>query len=196
MSRYGPERKAQTRQKILENAGRLFRGQGFAATGIQGLMAESELTVGGFYAHFESKEALFAEVFQRSLLQTRAMLLSGLEDTHGFSFVAEVARRYLSRVHRDHPAEGCALPTLAPELARQSDETKADFERLFRQIVDDFEPHLPDRPSTGLTRRDRALALAALLVGGLTLSRAVKSKELSDRILLACRRFAVAEDTQ
>lgn len=196
MSRYGPAHKAETRQKILENAGRLFRGQGFAATGIQGLMAESALTVGGFYAHFESKEALFAEVFQRSLLQTRAMLLSGLEDSRGFPFVAEVARRYLSRAHRDHPAEGCALPALAPELARQSEETKAGFERLFRQIVDDFEPHLPERSGSQLTRRDRALALAALLVGGLTLSRAVKSKELSDRILLACRRFAVAEDNQ
>lgn len=159
-------------------------------------MAESALTVGGFYAHFESKEALFAEVFQRSLLQTRAMLLSGLEDSRGFPFVAEVARRYLSRAHRDHPAEGCALPALAPELARQSEETKAGFERLFRQIVDDFEPHLPERSGSQLTRRDRALALAALLVGGLTLSRAVKSKELSDRILLACRRFAVAEDNQ
>lgn len=196
MSRYGPAHKAETRQKILENAGRLFRGQGFAATGIQGLMAESALTVGGFYAHFESKEALFAEVFQHSLLQTRAMLLSGLEDSRGFPFVAEVARRYLSRAHRDHPAEGCALPALAPELARQSEETKAGFERLFRQIVDDFEPHLPERSGSQLTRRDRALALAALLVGGLTLSRAVKSKELSDRILLACRRFAVAEDNQ
>lgn len=196
MSRYGPSHKAESKERILQEAGRLFKEQGYAATGLQGVMANADLTVGAFYAHFASKEALLAEVLDRGLVQIRTLLLAGLEDTHGFPFVAEVARRYLSRLHRDHPEEGCTLPALAPELSRQGEATKATFEAAFLSIIAELEPHLPDREAAGLTRRDRALALAGLLVGGLTLARAVKSPALSDRILLACRRFATAEDSR
>jgi TetR/AcrR family transcriptional regulator, transcriptional repressor for nem operon len=189
VTRYGPEHKAETRQRILESAGRLFRRQGFAATGLQGLMADSNLTVGGFYAHFESKEALFAEVFAKALEKTRVLLLAGLEDTKGEPFVREIARRYLSRAHRDLPADGCAIPALAAELARQSEGTRAGFDVLLEEMLADFEPHLPSSKSLGA--KDRALALAALMVGGMTLARAVNDRALSDRILLACRKLAV-----
>ena len=108
----------------------------------------------------------------------------------------EDARRYLSRAHRDAPADGCALPALAPEVGRAGDATRAMFERRLESLLATFEAHMPmDRGDRGhgLGRKDRAIALAALCIGGMTLSRAVKSKELSDRILQACKRFATAD---
>jgi TetR/AcrR family transcriptional repressor of nem operon len=191
--RYAKEHKNETRARILDAAGRLLRKRGYAATGVADLMGASELTVGAFYGHFGSKEALFAEVVARSLDGIGDTLLAGLDDARGYPFVREIARRYLSRAHRDAPGDGCALPALAPEVARSSDATRVMFERHVESLLALFEPHLPERSHGGLSRKDRAIALAALCIGGMTLARAVKSKELSDRILLACKRFATAD---
>ena len=59
-------------------------------------------------------------------------------------------------------------------------------------MLDELAPKMPE--SSGLSREDRALATAALFAGGILLSRAVADRELSDRILMACRRFAVPEE--
>lgn len=195
MTRYAPGHKDETRERILSTAARVFRSEGYAATGVAKVMAAADLTVGGFYAHFASKETLLAEVLSRSLERTRTVLLAGIDDVRGFPLVREVARRYLSRLHRDAPEEGCVLPPLVPEVSRQSDETREVLENYLRAILDEVEKRGPEA-SPAISRRDRAIALVALMVGGLALSRAVKSKELSDRILLACRRFAAVEDVE
>ena len=56
--RYAADRKEKTRAKILRAAGRVFRRQGYHAAGVDKVMAEAGLTAGGFYAHFDSKQAL------------------------------------------------------------------------------------------------------------------------------------------
>src|SRR2546425_11142711 len=56
--RYAPEHNDETRERILAAASRLFREHGIAAVGLAKIMAEAELTVGTFYTHFKSKEAL------------------------------------------------------------------------------------------------------------------------------------------
>ncbi len=64
--RYAPDHKAKTRGKILAAAGRVFRRLGYHAAGVDRVMEEAGLTSGGFYAHFESKEALLAEAIAHS----------------------------------------------------------------------------------------------------------------------------------
>ena len=56
--RYAAEHNEQTRERILQAASRLFREQGIAAVGLAKIMADAGLTVGTFYTHFASKEAL------------------------------------------------------------------------------------------------------------------------------------------
>lgn len=194
--RYRSDHKDQTRQRILDAAGRMFRTDGYVASGVAKVMRATGLTVGGFYAHFASKEALLSEVLARSLAATQNVLLTGLEGVEGTAFIREVARRYLSRAHRDMAADGCALPSLAAEISRQGEETREAFEDHFETLIDAFEPHMPQQSQARLTRRDQAIALAALMVGAIIFARAVKTKELSDRILLACKKFATAEASQ
>ena len=50
--RYPQNRKAETRQKLIEKAGALAKKDGFATTGVDGLMASVGLTGGAFYSHF------------------------------------------------------------------------------------------------------------------------------------------------
>ena len=52
----------QTRQKIIQEAARLFARKGFYGTSISDLAQATELTKGAFYHHFENKEALFFAV--------------------------------------------------------------------------------------------------------------------------------------
>ncbi|MBK9185095.1 MAG: TetR/AcrR family transcriptional regulator [Moraxellaceae bacterium] len=65
--RYPQNRKAETRQKLIENAGALAKKEGFATTGVDGLMATVGLTGGAFYSHFDSKNELLLEIIKREL---------------------------------------------------------------------------------------------------------------------------------
>ena len=49
------------RERILTEAGRLFRAKGFDAVGVAEVMQAAGLTHGGFYGHFSSKDDLIAQ---------------------------------------------------------------------------------------------------------------------------------------
>lgn len=185
--RYGSGHKQESRLRILAAAARRFRERGFASAGVDEVMRAAGLTAGAFYAHFASKQELVAQAFAHALEQSHRLLVGGLEDRQGTAWVAELVRRYLSRAHRDAIAEGCPLPALAAEVGRQDDGTRQVFEAYLRRLLEDIRARAPEVPG------DRALALIALCVGGVTLSRSVTDRALADRILLACRRMATQE---
>src|SRR3954449_4599175 len=53
-------KKEETRERILRAAARAIRKHGFEGVGVAEVMKEAGLTHGGFYAHFESRDALLA----------------------------------------------------------------------------------------------------------------------------------------
>src|SRR5205807_7186039 len=57
-----PAHTSRVRAEIFGHAGRLFRLRGYAGTNIDDIMLAAGLTRGAFYAHFKSKEELFAQV--------------------------------------------------------------------------------------------------------------------------------------
>ena len=71
MVRYSADHKQKTRERIVEKAAETFVADGFQATTIKTLMKETGLTNGGFYAHFDSKDDLLAEVLKRRMERTR-----------------------------------------------------------------------------------------------------------------------------
>ena len=105
--RYGKDQKQATRQRILEAAGRRFKRDGIDGAGVATLMSDAGLTNGAFYAHFDSKEDLVANVLadqlraQRQSVDAQAAGSGGLE-----AFI----RSYLSPEHRDQSADGCPRP--------------------------------------------------------------------------------------
>jgi TetR/AcrR family transcriptional repressor of nem operon len=189
--RYTADHKQQTHAGIVEAASGLFKRGGYVGVGVDAVMKAAGLTAGGFYAHFASKEALFTETFALAVKRMKEWLLAGLEDREGLPWLREIVRRYLSRVHRDAVAEGCPLPALSPDVFRSGDVVRETFEAQFRQVVAALEQKMP---ATLGSRYDRALATLALFVGGVMLARAVKDRNLSGRILRACRLLAIPED--
>lgn len=174
------ERKAQTHAAILRSAERLLRSRGISGASVASVMKGAGLTVGGFYAHFDSKDALVADVLHRAMIAMRAKLTDGLEDGNGRRRIAGALERYLSAAHRDHPDRGCPLPATAGDLGRES-------RSLRRGLADEIEGHLSTLAGAG--DRDLAIGALALMVGGLTLARAVRGTPLSDEILESALRF-------
>jgi TetR/AcrR family transcriptional repressor of nem operon len=188
--RYPPDQKEKTRQRILDAAAAVFRRLGYRGAGVDAVMREAGLTAGGFYAQFPSKEALFAETLPHAMGQTRTLIGPDFDELAGQEWVRAVAARYLSPAHRRLVDRGCPLPALLPEVARAAEPSKQAFEAVLRQVASNIAAHVP--PTAGGSTSDQALALLALLVGGMTLARAVADESLSDRILAACRKFAEA----
>lgn len=187
--RYPKQQKAKTRGAILTAAARLFRESGYDGVGVDAIMAEAGLTPGGFYAHFPSKEALFAEAMTTALDPSKTILAAKNSAPSTKDRLTMLIKSYLSRAHRDSVAEGCPLPALTTDVARKSDATRETYEQQFLKFVNQIERLLPNAPEES---RERALAIVAECVGGLMLSRAVKDVKLSDQILKSCRRAALA----
>ena len=93
MARYDAEHKAGTRRRIIETAGRRFKQDGIDGSGVAALMTDAGLTNGAFYAHFESKDDLVANVVADQLATQRAVLASLPE---GRAALEEFVRDYLA----------------------------------------------------------------------------------------------------
>ena len=169
------------RQHVVETASRLFREHGYDGVGVANLMAAAGFTHGGFYKQFGSKADLIAEAAKVGLKETA-------EKTKG-SPPGDFLRKYLSREHRDAPADGCTLAALCGDAARQEPPVKAVFAEGLESLLDSLEEQFPQ---TDQTRRGQArakrLSNIAHAVGALLLSRACPDDSpLADEILEVCR---------
>lgn len=183
--RYAPEHNDETRERILEAASRLFREHGIAAVGLAKVMAEADLTVGTFYTHFKSKEALVREALLRSLDARHEAVEKALDGAD----LEAVIRAYLSPEHRDEAATGCPVAALAAEVSRHPRSTKSTFAAHNASTLDALAAWL-SRAGSAVTRADAA-ALQGLLVGTLQLARATPDTAESDAILEAGIRAAL-----
>jgi TetR/AcrR family transcriptional repressor of nem operon len=183
--RYPPEQKKNTHERIVLAASRVFREQGYRATGVDAAMKAAGMTAGGFYAHFPSKEALFIESLLAAFRGFRKRFLAGTRTGRGAAS-GELIRRYFEAQSRDEPGSDCPIPALAADVARSSGAVRETFEQEVQKTAAALAARLRGHEDeTG----DAALALLALGAGGVLLSRAVKSPALADRIREACLRF-------
>lgn len=188
--RYPPEHKAQTRERILRAAADVFRQHGYHAAGLDKVMEAAGLTAGAFYSHFPSKEALLAEVLPYTLRHRPQALWEAPPSGDDEAWLVEFIERYLSTVHRDHPERGCLLPPVISELSRTGEPSREAFEAFLRAFQQRVAGHLGSAEDDA-TANERALALVALCVGGLTLARALPEGELGEQVLAACRKQAL-----
>jgi len=185
--RYPAGRKEQTRRKILETAGKVFRRNGYTASGVDKVMEEAGLTAGGFYAHFPSKQALLAAAIRGAGDEARQRLEEALHGLSGRSWVRAFLERYLDMKHREQFEEGCPLVALISEVSRADETVRTSFEGLVRGLQEQLAPHAgPDAGPAG----EKALAAISMCVGGLGLARSVKDPALAKQILAACRQQA------
>jgi TetR/AcrR family transcriptional repressor of nem operon len=185
MANVKAERKEISHERILESAGSLMRERGISGASVAGVMEGAGMTVGGFYAHFPSKQELVVEALREALRKSRKMLLEGATGRKGAEWVKAVARSYLSRSHRDDPQVGCPLPAILGEAAREDAVVREALAAEIDDTIEEISSHLEETGSGD--PRGEALAALSTMVGGLTLARALAGTPLSDAVLRACR---------
>jgi TetR/AcrR family transcriptional repressor of nem operon len=188
--RYVEDHRRQTHRRIVENASYGLRQNGAQGLSVVDLMKLAGLTHGGFYNHFASRAALVGEAiaFAMDQMTERWKKLANGE-ANGERFEALIAD-YLSPRHRDNPKQGCALPTLATDVARSSPSERQAFASKLEKMIDVFVELLPDEGPE--QARQIATGAIATMVGSMVLSRAVDAGKLSDGILAAGRMTAGA----
>jgi AcrR family transcriptional regulator len=179
--------KEESRAKILRGAGRGFRRAGFGGAGVDGLAKEAGVTSGAFYAHFKSKAAAFREAMITGLEDLKEGV-DQLRKRFGDRWRAEFIDFYLGDRRTCELADSCALQSLSGEMARADNDARTAYEDELRSIIASVADGLEGKPKV---RREEATALLAILVGGVTLARAVHDEEFSDEIAAAVRKAAL-----
>lgn len=187
---YSPEHKARVRSRIVEAARRLFNRHGYDRVTIDQLMAEANLTRGGFYAHFANKEEVFAAA-TRSFLHGQGAVWRSEAGVDASACEPEMARRmvrtYLSREHLDAVEAQCPLIAYATDVGRAGPAVRESYQVLLEAMVGLYEYNLPDREDS----RQRALAMAAMSVGGMILARSLPETRIAEEVREAALTHAI-----
>jgi TetR/AcrR family transcriptional repressor of nem operon len=187
--RVSREQAALNRERIIEAAGALFREKGFGGIGVADIMQAADLTHGGFYGHFASKDDLVAQASKRAMARAATNWERVVADAPDTPFAA-LLKHYLSERHRDDPGKGCVFAALAADASRSGKVVRSAFAEGLEPLLDILTDAIPDRSKAA--RRRKAVAAMAALVGALGLARATEGTPLSDEILDAARRELLA----
>lgn len=189
--RYSAEHTRETRTRIIDAAGELFRKEGYGGSGIDGLTKAAGVTNGAFYGHFKTKRDAF-----------RTAIVAGLQDLrNGISLTRATGAKdwlktfvdfYLGPKRLCDIGESCTLPSLSPDVMRADIETRTAYQTELLNVIAEISSGLPDGSEEA--KDDAAIALLALLSGGVVLARTVPDPALSERIAQAVKRAALAMD--
>ena len=184
----------QTRRRIIEEASYGLRQTGAHGMSVADLMKLAGLTHGGFYSHFESREALVIEAFTSAMDRTVShwlKLTNGMPIEERFGLIAEA---YLCPSHRDDRAHGCVLPALSADIARSSQKARRVFARKLDEMIEVLAKLFPE--TSPKEARQMAAGALATMMGSIALARAVGDKKLSDEILGAGRQALAGQSVR
>jgi TetR/AcrR family transcriptional repressor of nem operon len=189
--RYSREHKLETHARIVKKASVRLREKGAHGIGVADLMKDAGLTHGGFYAHFDSREALVIEAFVDAMDRSTERWRKLAEQTPPEQRLSTIVDSYLTALHRDDPGHGCAIPTLGAEIARESPKTRKAFAAKLEQMIDLLALQIPDVPRKAA--RKQAMAVIATMIGTLVMARVAGNGDFSDEILDAGREAVLGQ---
>jgi AcrR family transcriptional regulator len=180
-------KKEQTRERILRAAARAIRRHGYEGVGVADVMKEAGLTHGGFYAHFESRDALLAAAAEQTSAESNEALSRALARAKPGEELMTLVDTYLDDRHVTAAEQGlgCALAAAGTEVPRQGPGVRRAVSRRIKELVGLLERQFPDwgKPAA----HEKAMAIVAQMVGALMLARATDDARLSKAIRKAAR---------
>lgn len=183
-----PTRKELSHARIVDVAARAIRRAGYRGVGVADIMKEAGLTHGGFYAHFDSRDALLVEAMQRAGQDSLASLSEAMERRlrKGGTRFSALVESYLHDAHIERTEDGCVIAALASEMTRQEVAVRDEARRRVAAMVDLVRSALPDDAEIA-----EADVVTATMVGALQLARTLGGK--AGRDILARTRQALIE---
>jgi TetR/AcrR family transcriptional repressor of nem operon len=170
----------------------MMKERGIAGTSVAEVMGSLGLTVGGFYAHFASKDDMIDQSLRRAMSQRRQRFNDYVDLTKWRDRLGRMTSRYLTKEHRDDAAGGCPLPGVMADVGRTGAGQAALGDEIAALVTTLTGEQWDEDPQA----RQAALAIIAMTAGGLSLARALGRTALSDEVLKACRGFAEQKLTE
>jgi len=142
-------RAIETREKVLEEAARLFALKGFHDTKLDEVQKAAQVTTGAFFHHFGGKEDLGFAVIDRHM-ENRRQLLEEIEKTLPLPNEADPLQRVFLRLdaiqemvrRREHGKGGCIIGNLSTALSDCHDGYRKRLAECFDEMAREFRPHL------------------------------------------------------
>ncbi|SAL47263.1 TetR family transcriptional regulator [Caballeronia choica] len=198
------QKAVENRKAIIAASEKLFREHGIDGVGLSALMKAAGFTQGGFYNHFESKEALAAEVVATAMGKAngdlKEMIAAPIEpDANRLTRQVDF---YLSGAHCSDIEQGCAVAGLTADVRRLGHEAQLHFASGLQTMFETLAALVAEqRAQTGDAEdeaRREAIAFYSQMVGALILSRAVASADprLGEEILDANRQSLLTNFAQ
>jgi len=177
-------------ERIVDAAARAIRRSGYAGTGVADIMKEAGLTHGGFYAHFESRDALLAEAVAKAGQGNAAWLDHQLKalSRAGASPLRALVESYLSDAHLAATESGCVVSALSSEMPRQAPVVREASAMRVQGLIKRVQAALP----AGAEPAEAAL-IASTLVGALQLSRAAGGDRQGKAMLKSVREALITQ---
>jgi AcrR family transcriptional regulator len=144
------EGKAKTRDKILDAAEALYMRKSFSETSMNDIVAESGLSKGALYNHFNSKEELIVAIYDRFMYRTLGQLKTMLEAESTASrkleligevaFVATANRpRAFQAMNIEFLIAASRMEALAPRIEARYKETVGILRKTIQNGIDSGE---------------------------------------------------------
>lgn len=185
--RYRPEHKVEVHQKIVKDASRRMRAEGFTGTAVSTVMRDAGLTHGGFYKHFRSKDDLLMASLREAFRELADFLAHTAEKSKPGTAWKAIVKAYLSPEHCDHAACGCPLAALAPDLSRADKAMKA---QIFGELKKYKSRMLPFMPGRRTEDKDRNfVAIISTMLGAIAIARIAPDQATRARVLATARDF-------
>src|SRR2546429_7012839 len=102
-------KKEGTRERILRAGARAIRKHGYEGVGVANVMKEAGLTHGGFYAHFESRDALLAAAADQAGAESIENLTRAIAAGETGPEVMALVDTHLFRPHLGAPRDHLAI---------------------------------------------------------------------------------------
>lgn len=166
--------KTNARANAIAAAIRLFRMQGYTATGLTEILAASGAPKGSFYFHFpRGKVQLAEEAIDQYVLARIAVLKAISENTAGtaISFVHRLCEVFADEMIASNFQYGCLMQNLANELPSLDAELTERVARGFADATGIVAGHFKSCGFVPAYASSVASALVAGLEGGRTIAR-------------------------
>ena len=170
---------SETRERILESSGELFRRQGYVGTGVKQIVAEAGAPFGSIYHFFPGgKEELGAETIRRSG-RLYGLLLGeyagpDVELVAGIRAFFEGAAETLRET--DY-ADACPIATVALEVSSANEELRKACADVFEGWIAGGTERFVAEGIPRKRSRELVIQMIAALEGAFVLCRALRSTE-------------------
>jgi TetR/AcrR family transcriptional regulator, transcriptional repressor for nem operon len=183
--RYQPEHKAEIHRKIVKDGSRRIRTEGLTGAAVTAVMRDAGLTHGGFYKHFESKDALLIESLGESFREISDRLVQAAEQSRSDEPWKAIVKTYLSLEYCDQAERGCPLTALAPELARVDKKMKG---QVLGELVKYRDRMIPFMPGRRAADKERAFfQIFSTMIGAVAIARMLPAPEMREKVLAGAR---------